>query len=305
MVSIRAASSVHFIQAKMTRRLTTRTGCVVLDNPPFSILSQICDFYLNRGIRFFLFAPSLTAFSGKSVAMRMNHIVCDADIIYENGACVKTAFVTSYGGDIVAQTAPDLGAKIAEAVKKIKAMTTATKPKYTYPDHIVTAAMLQRYSKYGVNFRVRRGDCVLIAALDDQRRAGKTIFGGGPPLSEKAAAGKAAAEGSGGKGSGGKGSGGKGSGGKGSGGKGSGGKGSGGKGSGGNVEAVATRKGDYCDPWSQGWQKQNDFKSRRPAGAGRRQPAVRHENGRWRLQPSVQIQHAGLRVHCWGAWGAL
>lgn len=169
-------------------------GCVVLDNPPFSILSQICDFYLNRGIRFFLFAPSLTAFSGKSVAMRMNHIVCDADIIYENGACVKTAFVTSYGGDIVAQTAPDLGAKIAEAVKKIKAMTTATKPKYIYPDHIVTAAMLQRYSKYGVNFRVRRGDCVLIAALDDQRRAGKTIFGGGLLLSEKAAAETAAAE---------------------------------------------------------------------------------------------------------------
>lgn len=95
-------------------------GCVVLDNPPFSILSQICDFYLNRGIPFFLFAPSLTAFSGKNVAMRMNHIVCDADIIYENGACVKTAFVTSYGGDIVAQTAPDLGAKIGEAVKRSK-----------------------------------------------------------------------------------------------------------------------------------------------------------------------------------------
>lgn len=169
-------------------------GCVVLDNPPFSILSQICDFYLSRSIPFFLFAPSLTAFSGKNVAMRMNHIVCDADVIYENGACVKTAFVTSYGGDIVAQTAPDLRAKIAEAVKKIKAMTTATKPKYIYPDHIVTAAMLQRYSKYGVDFRVRRGDCVLIAALDDQRRAGKTIFGGGLLLSEKAAAEKAAAE---------------------------------------------------------------------------------------------------------------
>lgn len=27
--------------------------CVVLDNPPFSILTQICEFYLNRGIPFF------------------------------------------------------------------------------------------------------------------------------------------------------------------------------------------------------------------------------------------------------------
>jgi hypothetical protein len=32
-------------------------GAVVLDNPPFSILSKICTFYLDRGIPFFLFAP--------------------------------------------------------------------------------------------------------------------------------------------------------------------------------------------------------------------------------------------------------
>lgn len=43
---------------------------VVLDNPPFSILAKICDFYLGRGIRFFLFAPSLTAFSGVSTVKK-------------------------------------------------------------------------------------------------------------------------------------------------------------------------------------------------------------------------------------------
>ena len=42
-------------------------GCVVLDNPPFSILSKICEFYMNRGIAFFLFAPSLT----RSPAVRL------------------------------------------------------------------------------------------------------------------------------------------------------------------------------------------------------------------------------------------
>lgn len=71
---------------------------VVLDNPPFSILSQICEFYLGRKIPFFLFAPSLTAFAGKRVCMRMNHIICDCQIVYENGAVVKTSFVTSFGG---------------------------------------------------------------------------------------------------------------------------------------------------------------------------------------------------------------
>lgn len=34
-------------------------GCVVLDNPPFSILARIQEFYLRRDIRFFLFAPGL------------------------------------------------------------------------------------------------------------------------------------------------------------------------------------------------------------------------------------------------------
>ena len=59
-------------------------GCLVLDNPPFSILTKICRYYLDRGIRFFLFAPSLTCLCGSSVATRMNHIVCDSNIIYEN-----------------------------------------------------------------------------------------------------------------------------------------------------------------------------------------------------------------------------
>ena len=38
-------------------------GGVVLDNPPFSILSKILRFYDERGIAYFLFAPTLTIFS--------------------------------------------------------------------------------------------------------------------------------------------------------------------------------------------------------------------------------------------------
>lgn len=94
-------------------------GCTVLDNPPFSILTEICRFYLDRKIKFFLFAPSLTAFSGRSTVMRMNHIFCDADITYENGAIVRTAFVTSYGADTVAQTAPKLGKRFRRQWRKL------------------------------------------------------------------------------------------------------------------------------------------------------------------------------------------
>ena len=170
-------------------------GCVVLDNPPFSILSKICEWYLDRGIKFFLFAPSLTALFGKNICMRMNHLICDADITYANGANVLTAFVTNLGdGNTVLQTAPSLGKAVNDAVQKIKEETTRSVPKYDYPDHVVTAAMLQKYSKYGAEFSVSRGECVRISSLDAKRGVGKTIFGAGLLLSDNAAERKAAAE---------------------------------------------------------------------------------------------------------------
>ena len=169
-------------------------GCTVLDNPPFSILSKICEFYLDKGIAFFLFAPSLTALSGKKVALRMNHLICDAHIEYENGAIVRTAFVTSYGGDIVAQTAPELGEIINNTVKSLRKEKVRSLPKYEYPDNVVTAAIMQRYSHYGIDFKVRREDCALISRLNAQRQKKKGIFGGGLLLSERAAAERAAAE---------------------------------------------------------------------------------------------------------------
>ena len=169
-------------------------GKVVLDNPPFSILSKICGFYLDRGIPFFLFAPGLTALSGRSVVMRMNHIVCDSDIEYENGAIVHTAFATSYGGDEVIRTALELGEAIQKAVEEIRREKRREIPKYSYPDNVVTAAMVQRYSKYGIDFSVRREECTFISKLDAQKEIGKAIYGGGLLLNSRKAAERAAAE---------------------------------------------------------------------------------------------------------------
>lgn len=167
---------------------------VVIDNPPFSILSKICEFYLDRGIPFFLFAPSLTCFSGKNVCMRMNHIVPNADIVYENGATVLTAFVTSFGGDVVARSCPELHDLLAKVSEKLRKEKTRELPKYSYPDHVLTAAMLQKLSKYGVHFEVSRSDCVQVSKLDEQKEHGKTIFGSGLLLSDRKAAEKVAAE---------------------------------------------------------------------------------------------------------------
>ena len=83
-------------------------GCCVVDNPPFSILQRIKRFYRDNGIKFFIFAPSLTAFSG-ALTTEFTHIICDANITYANGAVVRTAFVTNMGGDVVAESCPELG----------------------------------------------------------------------------------------------------------------------------------------------------------------------------------------------------
>lgn len=169
-------------------------GCVVIDNPPFSILSKIAEFYLKRGIPFFLFAPSLTLFSGRKIFKKTNHLVCDCDIEYENGAIVRTSFITSFGGEVVAQTEPELTKVVNFAVKELRKRKVKNLPKYEYPDHVITAAMMQRYAKLGIELKITRSECMQIGALDAQKKKGKSIFGSGLLLSEKAAAEKAAAE---------------------------------------------------------------------------------------------------------------
>lgn len=68
-------------------------GCVVVDNPPFSIMAEILKFYSERGIRFFLFAPTLTLFSCSS--RYCTALPCTLAVIYENGASVNTSFLTN------------------------------------------------------------------------------------------------------------------------------------------------------------------------------------------------------------------
>ena len=60
---------------------------IVVDNPPFSILSKIVDFYISKNVPFFLFAPNLTLFNCLR-NRECSALVTDANIIYDNGANV-------------------------------------------------------------------------------------------------------------------------------------------------------------------------------------------------------------------------
>ena len=166
-------------------------GDVVIDNPPFSILAKIMDFYADRGIDFFLFAPALTVLS--SCRGKHNAIITDSDITYENGAKVRTAFVTNLG-DYLVHVSAELHDAIEAAEQIAKAEARVTLPKYCYPDQVLTAATIQKIAKHGQTLRFRREDCAFVRSLDSQKAAGKALFGGGVLLSERAAAERAAAE---------------------------------------------------------------------------------------------------------------
>ncbi len=169
-------------------------GCVVVDNPPFSILSQIQSFYIDHGIGYFLFAPALTCLSHRRDCMKVDHIVCDANITYANGAVVNTGFVTNLEPRYVLEADPDLGDRLNAANKARLKKNKKDLPKYVYPDEVVTAARAQWLAAHHTPYRVRRESACLITKLDSQAECGKAIFGGGLLLSERAAAERAAAE---------------------------------------------------------------------------------------------------------------
>ena len=157
--------------------------CVVCDNPPFSILSKIVNFYIDNNIKFFIFAPALTLFNTAST--RCAAIVTSCNVEYSNRAIVKTSFLTNLEpDDVQIRTIPELYDIVADAGKLISKAKQL--PAYEYPPCVISAAGLSPYSRDGVAITIKRGDCVRISALDSQRKVKKGIFGGGYILSDNA-----------------------------------------------------------------------------------------------------------------------
>ena len=167
------------------------SGCVVIDNPPFSIISEICEWYTSKRINFFLFAPTLTLLG----IMRgsANYVACGCGVVYENGASVNTSFVTNMGCNKIVAAA-DLREILDDENKKNLKKLHRELPKYSYPDEVLTATMLCYMAAHGVSLEISERDTHFIRSLDAQKASGKGLFGGGFLLSEKAAAEKAAAE---------------------------------------------------------------------------------------------------------------
>ena len=153
---------------------------VVIDNPPFSIISQICNFYVDNDIKFFLFAPSLTLFS--TSRGNLNYYVSGSEIIYENKARVNTSFVTNLGNKkiVVSSSLHDMIEKAMKTEKKTQMS------KYKYPDALLTFSKLDFLAKHGKNIEFDSSEVYWVRCLDSQKELKKAVYGCGFLLSDNA-----------------------------------------------------------------------------------------------------------------------
>lgn len=165
------------------------TNRVVVDNPPFSILTKIVDWYTEQGIKYFLFAPSLTALNyayRKGVCC----VFVNARLFYGNGAQVRTAFITNLD-DCVSRSARDLSRELDEINMQVKREKVYGKthqrytkpPKVNYPSELMTSSRLANLTAKGVKFKIKRAH--FVRQLDAQKPLKKTIFGCGLLISRK------------------------------------------------------------------------------------------------------------------------
>ena len=177
------------------QRETYPTGCTVVDNPPFSILSEIIDFYVRQEIPFLLFAPTLSTMGNLRGDRRgkLCLILVGAQVTYENGADVSTSFITNLETANALRMIPELREKLEAANEENLRALHKSLPKYVYPYNVISGKDY-RLCKYGQALTIPWSECLFIREMDAQKEAGASIYGGGLLLSERAAAERAAAE---------------------------------------------------------------------------------------------------------------
>lgn len=158
---------------------------VVIDNPPFSILSTIISFYLDKNIKFFLFCDGKTIYSKKYIKeqyKKITFIPLNATITYANKANVNTSFITNMDNCLI-RTAPKLYKVIL--FENNKNENKKKLPKYIYPDNLLRFHDLQDFNANGVDFKMNFNEAYFVRDLDCQKKLKKSIYGSGFFISDK------------------------------------------------------------------------------------------------------------------------
>lgn len=139
----------------------------VLDNPPFSILAKIVDYYMAKGVRFCLFAQGLTAAHATKLQEGTTIVLTGRSVKYANGAEVSFALVTNLSPDVRIELSKELSDRI-HRVQKGKPPLNQLK----YAPGVTNCAKLGTLSKR-VEWKIAEAE-PWKTSLD-----GKHIFGGG------------------------------------------------------------------------------------------------------------------------------
>ena len=147
------------------------SNAVVVDNPPFSILAEIIDYYLDNNIKFFLFAPALICFNYLAKNRKFCILPIHVDVTYENGARVCTGFVTNLEDNAI-----NINAELYKLIKNCHEDKSRRKVKHSC-DYICIGNC-NKLAKRGIDFKIKSFK-EFVRKKDDVK-----IFGGGVLLHE-------------------------------------------------------------------------------------------------------------------------
>lgn len=121
----------------------------VVDNPPFSIMAKILDFYKSRRIPYFLFTDGRTLFSYSTAYRKPSFVVVGNNVVYENGARVNTGFITNVFAHPRLILSKELAAKIAACESQPD--TKKVKRGYRSPDFYSSLDFSSLINHFGLN----------------------------------------------------------------------------------------------------------------------------------------------------------
>ena len=149
-------------------------GCVVYDNPPFSIMTQIVKYYQDKGIKFLLYCPALTSIALSKYATL---IAFDFYVIYDNGAGVETFLITNLYDENIA--IKSLDGELSSRVKLLPSQQCEKKnlQQYSTPPEVVDIKAVKYISCYGVPMTWYRNKIKVSKNLQGYKDIGKEPFG--------------------------------------------------------------------------------------------------------------------------------
>lgn len=142
------------------------SNAVVVDNPPFSILAEIIDYYLDNNIKFFLFAPGLTRFNYLGKNRKVCILPIDVTITYENRARVNTSFVTNLENNAI-----NINSELYKLIKNCHGDKSKRKVKHSC-DYICIGNC-NKLAKRGIDLKIKSFKEFV------RKKDGTAIFGSG------------------------------------------------------------------------------------------------------------------------------